>query len=499
MIDRARRAKIKSLAKEIRQSGRIANWTTSHIAEAIIAEISDIRPLEAWRLAHGWSRPEVIVGIAGLYRQAGLRPPALNSSMLCRWEHGESTPSAEYADALCRLYQVPPDQLGLPAPALSGGSAGGAFGASFGGSAGETFASSGRLSGASAVRESVQLAMEAEGPGGGPMTLEQLHQAVRYYDLNYSAFPPSLLASEVHTCRAAVMEMLGHSQSATVRRTTLLLGAWFSALLGNLAFHTADLTGAGIHLSTAAGLATTVDNQRLLSWALGAQSMLAGARGRPRHALDLAVQAVQTADTPLRRAQALAWAQLPALVRLGRGDDARDTIAAVQSEMDASPVPGRPGRFGFDRAELELHLAEAALGLGDPGAVTAHAEEALRQTTAGRPGWVAATLVLAQGSAAGGFPDHGAELALHVLDTIPREMFRSTAWRRLMALDQHLTAARSGGKLATELHERLLARHDRQPRNPARRTVGIPPDNAANAATAAPPLTMAIFPLSRAD
>lgn len=285
-IDRARRARIKGLAKEIQRSGKIANWDISRIVATILAEIPDIRPLEAWRLAHGWSRPEVIAGIAGLYRQAGLRQPAPNSSMLCRWEHGESTPSIEYADALCRFYQVPPDQLGLSAPALSSGSTDRAFGASSGGSADETFGRPGQLSGASAVRESVQLAMEAEGPGGGPMALEQLHQAVRYYDLNYSAFPPSLLASEVRTCRAAVMEMLGYGQSAMVRRTTLLLGAWFSALLGNLAFHTADLAGAGIHLSTAAGLAATAGNRRLLSWVLGAQSMLAGAQDRPRHALD---------------------------------------------------------------------------------------------------------------------------------------------------------------------------------------------------------------------
>ena len=481
---------IKSLAKEIRGNGQLAGWDTSRTVAAILSEIPDVRSLEAWRLAHGWSRPEVIAGVAGLYRQAQLRPPALNSSMLCRWEHGESAPGTEYADALCRLYQVPPDQLGLSAPALSSGPAGGAFGAPLSKSATGTFTGpsvrpsgepqdaptcppttcgwigepglpkEGWWSGASVVRESVQLAMEAEGPNGGPMTREQLRRAVRYYDLNYAAFPPSLLASEVHSCRAVVRAMLGHDQPTAVRRTILLLGAWFSALLGNLAFHAAaDFTGAEIHLCTAAGLAATIDNRQLMSWVPGAQSMLAGVQDQEHHALDLALQAVRNADTPLRRAQAISWAQLPALVRLGRDDDARDAMMAAQREMDASPEQGEPGRFGFDRAELELHLAEAALGLGDLGAVKTHAEESLRYTTLGRPGWAAAALVLARGSAARGFPDHGVELALHVLDTIPPEMLRTTAWRRLTALDEQLTAAQVGGWPAADLHERLLDLH----------------------------------------
>jgi hypothetical protein len=450
---------IKSLAKEIRRDGQLAGWDTARTAAAILSEIPGVRPLEAWRLAHGWSRPEVIAGIAGLYRQAQLRPPALNSSMLCRWEHGESAPGTEYADALCRLYQVPSDQLGLSAPALSSGPAGGAFGAPLSKSATGTFTGPG-------VRPSgePQDAPTGARPNGGPMTREQLRRAVRYYDLNYAAFPPSLLASEVRSCRDVVRAMLGHGQPTAVRHTLLLLGAWFSALLGNLAFHAAaDFTGAEIHLCTAAGLAATIGNRQLLSWVPGAQSMLAGVQGQSQHALDLALQAVRNADTPLRRAQAISWAQLPALVRLGRGDDARDAMMAAQREMDASPVQGEPGRFGFDRAEFELHLAEAALGLGDLGAVKTHAEESLRYTTLGRPGWAATTLVLARGSAARGFPDHGVELALHVLDTIPPEMLRTTAWRRLTALDEQLTAAQVGGWPAADLHERLLTCIARRP------------------------------------
>lgn len=490
-IDRARRAEIRILAAKIRHRGELAGWDTSRIAAAILSAIADVRQLEAWRLAHGWSRMDVIDDIAGLYRQAQLRAPAINSSMLCRWEHGHSVPSAEYAAALCRIYQVSHEQLGLPAPALPGTSASGAFSAPFGAPTAPPAlarpasviqgresrhrprtSKAGQCGGLPAVRESAQLAIEAEGPGGGPMTVVQLHRAVRYYDLNYGTFPPRLLADEVRGCRAVITGMLGHDQPAAMRRTVLLLGAWFSALLGSLAFDVADYPGAEIHLSAAAGLAASSDSRRLLGWVLAAQSVLVGVQGRPLHALGLAAQAVHHADTPLRRAQALTWAQLPALVQLDRGDNARETMADAEREMAASPVRGKAGRFGFDRAEFKLHLAEAAWGLGDFGAAREHAEESLRYTTPGRPDWAAATLALARGNAVADCPDHGAALALRVLDTISAEMLRSSDWRQLAELDKQLAAEHAASPLAAELHERLLAMG---PDQLARALIVIPP------------------------
>jgi len=44
-----------------------------------------------------------------------------------------------------------------------------------------------------ALRESIQLALDTEGPAGGPLTTEQLQAAVDYYALNYATFPPGRL------------------------------------------------------------------------------------------------------------------------------------------------------------------------------------------------------------------------------------------------------------------------------------------------------------------
>jgi hypothetical protein len=93
---------------------------------------------------------------------------------------------------------------------------------------------------------------------------------------------------------------------------------------------------------------------------------------RPVDALDLARQAGEYADTALHRAQITAWCELRALATLGRQDDARRAATAAQRHMDAAGSD-EPGRFGFDRAELNQHLAEAFLHLGDTRAVRLHA------------------------------------------------------------------------------------------------------------------------------
>lgn len=462
-VSRFRRAQIQRRAQQLRQQGQIAGWSVERIVAHMRQELPDVRPLEAWRLSYGWSRPQVIASLAALYRQAGLAMPAVSSSMLCRWEHGQAQPGPEYGEALCRLYQARSDQLGLGTRVRGMGSHGDRM---FGGLA--TFreppgrdphvlGNDGNIgAGAlSAVRESVQFALEVEGPGGGPLARDQLDQAVQYFALRYSAFPPSMLAAEVHRCRAVVNAMLGHPQSPGARTELRRLGGWLSALLGNLALHRGDYSAANIHLGTAGGLGADVGHHRLTSWALGARSMLDRYQNKPTSALELARGAVELAGTPLHRAQMIAWAELPALAELGRHGEARDAISAAQREMDAAPTSGEPGRFGFDPAELELHLAEAELAIGNATAAGVHAQASVAHCSPGRPGWAAATLTLARAEIDSRRPESGAQLALDVLDSIPATMLRETSRQRLGVVDQRLSKLLRPGMVAVDLHERV--------------------------------------------
>jgi hypothetical protein len=266
-ISRRRRAELLRRAHHIRQKGQLAGWSVERIAATILSEVPQIQPLEAWRLAYGWTRPQVLDGIAALYKEDGLAAPPLNSSMLCRWEHSRLPPSAEYSNALCRLYRAKPEQLGLvtrDAPK--------ARGSWYLLSSTMTANRDNGAAALAAVCESIQLALETEGPAGGPLTREQLEHAVQYYALNYSAFPPGLLAGEVHRCRALITGMLRQRQLDTARIDLRRLAGWLSALLGNLAFHLSDYPAAWIHLGTAARLGSSAGDARLVCWSLGAQA-----------------------------------------------------------------------------------------------------------------------------------------------------------------------------------------------------------------------------------
>jgi hypothetical protein len=463
-ISRARRAGLQRAAQELRRRGQRDRWPVERIAAMIRVELPDILPLEAWRLAYGWSRPQAVAGISSLYQADGLAAPPVNPSMLCRWEHGTHPPGPEYENVLCRLYRADAAQLGLARARVLRRTAGTSAGYRHGKDAaaagnGYQVTAEDEAAALAAVRESVQLALEAEGPSGGPLAARYLNAAWRYYDVSYSSFPPAMLAAEVHRTRALVTAMLRAPQPDQARTELRRVGGWLSALAGNLAFHLGDYPAAQIHLSTAARLGTAAGDTRLTCWSLGAQSMTSRAQDRDAEALDLARQAMEYAGTPLRRAQVLAWGELPALARLG-GQYRRDALRVIgqaQDQMAADPDGSQPGRFGFDAAELHLHIAEASLLLGNPGLAREHAEASRAATRTGRPSWAAATLTLSQAEAASGRASDAAALAHAVLDATPAESLRQTSRLRLRSLDQSLAGTGAADTEVRSLAERIRA------------------------------------------
>ncbi len=459
-ISRARRAELQRRAQEIRRAGQRSGWSVRRIAAAIQAELPQLLPLEAWRLSYGWTRPQTVEAVAKLFTAEGLAAPALNTSMLCRYEHGESRPGEDYARALCRLYRVDSHQLGLgtdlvlsPERSRAGG-----YGRKEGVFAGPLtnrhLMAENQAAALAAVRESIQLALEVEGPAGGLLAREQLQAAVDYYNLRFSSFAPAVLALEVHRTRALVGRMLQLPQDDSARADLRCLAGWLSALTGNLAYFLGDHTAAQIHFATAARLGTAIGHHHLTCWSLGAQSMTATAQGRHPEALDLARQALDYADTPLRRAQILAWAELKALTAMNDPDATR-VMGAAQDQMAADPDGDVPGRFGFDHPELRLHLAEAALQSGEHAQARRHAGASRDELPAGRPGWAAASLVLARAEAARGHRSDATALAAEVLDTIPAPALRETSRARLHDLDTDLFTAGTPGPDAHALRDRL--------------------------------------------
>ncbi|WP_327222609.1 Twin-arginine translocation pathway signal [Streptomyces platensis] len=382
--------------------------------------------------------------------------------MLCRWEHDpHDWPGQEYTGMLCRAYGARLVQLGL---SRAGGDAfdGLGLGAKirYGRADAEACEAPARervvamttSAGLPAVRESLHLALLAD-PAGSSAVAELAEAAVEHYALNYSKHPPHTLFAEVRIARNLLTEALTtHTIDETFAAEMQRSIGWLSALLGNLAFHLDDASGARAHLTTAGTYGTRTGDARLTAWACDAQSMVARATGQYARALTHAEQGLIHAPAGLARAQLHAWAQLPALAGQGRTDEADAALAAAGRELEADAVGEAPGRFGFDAAEYALHEAEAHLSLGRPERATARAEASVSQTPAGTPGWAASTLVLAEAEAALR-PSDAAQRALDVLERVPAARLRSTSRARLTRLDAAFAAISAAG--VDDLHERV--------------------------------------------
>ncbi|WP_143078980.1 hypothetical protein [Nonomuraea pusilla] len=281
------------------------------------------------------------------------------------------------------------------------------------------------------------------------MVVELAEAAVEHYALNYSRHAPAHLFDEVHSSRALLAEALGSPADDGTGRDLRRAAGWMSGLLGNLAFHLADHSGARAHLAVAASLGEHTGDARLVAWALGAQSMLARSRRRLDAALSYAQAGAERAPSPIVRAQLLGWAVLPSLAMLGRLSEAERALGEAASLMDAAEE--EPGRFGFDAAELALHEAEAWLALGRTDRAVIRAEASVAACVPYTPGWAAATLTLARAEALGQ-PGDSAARALDVLECIPAARLRSTSRDRLKVL----VGALGDADIATvrDLHER---------------------------------------------
>jgi hypothetical protein len=301
-----------------------------------------------------------------------------------------------------------------------------------------------------AVRESLRVVL-ADDPHASRDLVGLADAAVEHYALNYSRHPPQLLFGELHLVRGLLTPALETARGAPATGLRSVL-ARLSGLLGNLAFHLGDHTGARTHLSAAALLAERCGHDDLRAWTFGAASMVARADGRHQAALADAERGLDLAGSPLRRAQLSSWALAPSLAALNRGDDAQRVLAEAEIALTIAPTQS-PGRFGFDHAEHLLHAAETHIALGHGDRASIHARESAAAAPDSSPAWAAATAVLALAEV-GTAPGDAAARAHDLLDRIPAPHLRATTRARLDRLAPSLPA---DIRIGHELRERLKA------------------------------------------
>ncbi|MFJ9434656.1 Twin-arginine translocation pathway signal [Streptomyces sp. NPDC101490] len=294
-------------------------------------------------------------------------------------------------------------------------------------------------SGLPAIRESVQWAV-LDVPGGSSALVDLAEAAVEHYALNYSKHPPAVLLDEVRATRNLLSTVVAEAAPVTARGLRQQVG-WLSALLGNLAYHLDDRSGARAHLTLAGAIGESTREAALTAWSSGALAMVATARHDWQHARNHAEYGLQHAPAGLRRAQLLGWALLPTLAALGHAERADDVVSESDEIMRAAVE--LPGRFGYDAAEHRLHVAEAHLTLERYDRAADVARTSITAAPEHTPGWVAATLVLALAEARDA-PDQAAGRALDILDLIPPSRLRATARTRLTRLEHALGTSAIG-------------------------------------------------------
>jgi len=451
-VSRGRRTEIQREASRLRAQCQREGHSQERTIDTLRSALPELTALEAWRLALGWSRPQAIREVAAVYREDGLMPPGLTPAMLCRYEHGQEEPGEEYRLMISRAYGARPDQLGLATRCLWCSTCASAPPLHYGRHHSKE-TTTGRkdsmttASGLPAIRETVQWAV-LDAPDGSPALVSLAEAAVEHYALNYSKHPPALLMEEVRATRNLLSTAVPAADPSTALELRRQVG-WLSALLGNLAHHLDDRPGARAHLTLAAALGESTRTPALTGWASGALAMVAAARQDWDHAREHAAYGLQHAPQGLRRAQLLGWALLPTLAALKRAAEADDVVA--ESDEIMRTAVELPGRFGYDRAEHRLHVAEAHLTLERFDRAAAVAHESIAAAPPQTPGWAAATLVLALAEARD-TPEQAATRALGVLDLIPPARLRATTRNRLTRLGHLLDATVPS---AAELTERL--------------------------------------------
>ncbi|HZD72682.1 MAG TPA: helix-turn-helix transcriptional regulator [Actinomycetota bacterium] len=309
--------------------------------------------------------------------------------------------------------------------------------------------------GLGAVLESLRLTLRVEGPAGGPVTHEQLELAVRHYARVYWAMPAGVLFHEVRQCRQLVGTMLDQPQPERQVRHLHLVAGWLSALLGNLAFHLGDYTGARAHLGTAGRLGQAAGHHGLIAWVRGAQSMVALYDGRVQEALSIARQGQAFAPSPLARAQLASWGEARALARMGDRGGVLEAIVRGSRDIESSQDDQSPGGvFSFSAGEFEQYCGTACLWLKLPREARQHVEQAfeLRDTAAAK---AMARLDLAAASSQLDDPVEASQIATAVLD-MPADYLIDPIVRRASELSVALGPHRSLPQVR-DFHERLAS------------------------------------------
>jgi hypothetical protein len=377
---------------------------------AEIRQLTGCSPLAAFRMALGWSQPEVVE------RYAEVAPGSvMDQPLLSRLEGfpaaGSRPPQATQIITLASLYSTTPLRLLAPealdrleeheravlircnaAFTAAPPGAGPPMGSGAGASHIPTTMSRPRLMTAAhqlerqvemAARRALRFAVTVEGSNIGPETLDQLRDEVARLAVAYPQQPlPALLGDLIELQDVAFRLLEGRQRPAEAAEMYLLAGA-ISGMLAKASHDLGDPRSAMTQARAAYVCADNAGHDGLRAWTRGLQSLIAYWAGWPNDAVryaqlgaDPATRTTGTSSVWLPAQEARAWAIL------GDADKVEDAIGRsrqARDQVQADDLDALGGILTFTRPRQLYYLADARVWL--PGAET-QAERAATEAIA---------------------------------------------------------------------------------------------------------------------
>ncbi|MEU8920276.1 helix-turn-helix transcriptional regulator [Kitasatospora sp. NPDC048545] len=385
------RANTRQAAASLVTQAHTSGWTSWQLVHAI-ANQCEVSPLQAARLARGWTLQDAVTALAELGHRATVQ-------QLSSWEHGSSRPSDPRLDSLCRLYQTRPDRLGygtdytppgteqhpatLPrvthdenvtAPPVAADTRH-AILRSLLGSAGVTLPSP-VMTALASVRQEMTHTLTGS---IADTTIDQWEDAATEYGQAYQHTPPGEILAGAVLDFAEVRSLLGRSQHADHRSRLCHVAARLAATTGIALVALGEHREARGWFRCAQLAAEETGDRALRAWLVAREAVIPFYYGAPAAAARLAERARLLAGNTL--CATAAWApalEARSLARMGRADDARQAMALAErafARLDTSHTSDLA--YGYTERQLRWHIGSMYTTLGDTRRAQLALDEAL--------------------------------------------------------------------------------------------------------------------------
>lgn len=361
--------------------------------------------LRMQRELRGWSLEDVASGLHRVAASLGDPEPGADATMVSRWERGMRKPRPRYVRLLCRLFDLPADELGLVERADEPERSGSGFPAAMAGANGldtelddmerREFI---RKLAATIGTVVIPPAVETLAPGPmAPAPWEALSRALRRQrGVDASALddleartaglhqiemriPARQLADTVAGHLNLLAHLLEFAPPAGLRRRLAAVAGETAVLAGWLAFDVHDHARARSYYHVALEAAKEAGDGPLMACVLGYLSYLHVAEGSLQEAVQLLVEAQSHAGgaNPATRAW-LAGREAEDRAAAGDADGAMQALERAHREFErAAPEDERSWTRFLDRSRFGSLTVCTYVRLGHAAAAQAAAEEAM--------------------------------------------------------------------------------------------------------------------------